>query len=38
MAILTSKIPKGLDPLEITTKKISGQNKLAFQRYFVARN
>jgi hypothetical protein len=27
-----------LDPLEITPKKISGQNKLAFQRYFGARN
>jgi hypothetical protein len=27
-----------LDPLEITAKKISGQNKLAFQRYFGARN
>jgi hypothetical protein len=27
-----------LDPLEITAKKISGQNMLAFQRYFVARN
>jgi hypothetical protein len=26
-----------LDPLEITAKK-SGQNKLAFQRYFGARN
>jgi hypothetical protein len=27
-----------LDPLEITAKKILGQNKLAFQRYFGARN
>jgi hypothetical protein len=27
-----------LDPLEIISKKISGQNKLAFQRYFCARN
>jgi hypothetical protein len=27
-----------LDPLEITAKKISGPNKLAFQRYFGARN
>jgi hypothetical protein len=27
-----------LDPLEITVKTISGQNMLAFQRYFGARN
>jgi hypothetical protein len=27
-----------LDTLEITAKKISGQNMLAFQRYFGARN
>jgi hypothetical protein len=27
-----------LSPLEITAKKISGQNKQAFQRYFGARN
>jgi hypothetical protein len=30
--------PQKLDPLEITANKISGQNKLAFQRYFGARN
>jgi hypothetical protein len=27
-----------LDSLQITEKKISGQNMLAFQRYFGARN
>jgi hypothetical protein len=27
-----------LDPLQITAKKISGQNMLAFPRYFGARN
>jgi hypothetical protein len=27
-----------LDPLQITAKKISGQNMLAFERYFGARN
>jgi hypothetical protein len=27
-----------LDPLEITARKNSGQNKLAFQRYFGATN
>jgi hypothetical protein len=27
-----------LDSLEITAKIISGQNKLAFQKYFGARN
>jgi hypothetical protein len=27
-----------LDPLEKTAKKVLGQNKLAFQKYFGARN
>jgi hypothetical protein len=38
MAIVTSKIPKKIDRLEITAKKSSGLNMLAFKRNFVARN
>jgi hypothetical protein len=37
MAIVTSKFPKAR-PFRNNSKKNSGQNKLAFQRYFGARN